>query len=664
MVVAPLSIEAGPQVQKIIQGIGRTEDIKFSPNNGRIAVIDFLAQNVFVFRVDISFLAETPRAVVRSYAILSSPCLRYPHGLCFLDDSYLVVANRKGDVSIFRLPDMDLDRPEPEASPLCTISAKQHFRTKVRSPGSIDSYQLGAREYRILVCNNYEHTVTSHRLNVDGSTVHVRNDGVVLERGLQIPDGISISPDREWVAVSNHVQGQALLYRNNERMNRQAGPTIVLQGIVCPHGIRFSKDGKRLFVADAASPYLHFFEAGDGWGAAPHELNSVRMMDDHTFFVGRYDSREGGIKGIDIDATGRILATTCRQRVLAFYDTMDLVGNVCTAEPEYMSELISERDQSLYSQRRRSLSQHDGTRVRAKAIWRTNRRRVLFQLRKGRLVTEMQQLRLKNIYSRQSVTHPAGPVLSLTSHGYRVETVFATIESIGRGTVKPSRMILWLDEPQVYHNLPDTLKRLRSRGLDIRLSENFGPHTKYFPYLELHEEFGRPLVTADDDILYPGDWLSRLTQAYRASPSSIHAFRVRRIQLNRRSFKPYTEWNLATTTYPSHLGFITGVSGVIYPPQFLHVLKEQGRGFEDCCPGADDIWLTVNALRAGFKIAQVDKSARLFRKIPGSQRDRLFDSNVVLGENHRQLMTTFSDQDLWALRSYLLGESKGRAEEK
>ena len=104
-------------------------------------------------------------------------------------------------------------------------------------------------------------------------------------------------------------------------------------------------------------------------------------------------------------------------------------------------------------------------------------------------------------------------------------------------------------------------------------------------------------------------------------------------------------------TRPSHLNFITGVSGVIYPPDYLRYLKGHGTEFTRCCPHADDIWLTAVALRGGFKIAQLDPKPRLFATIPGSQSKRLYDLNVVLGENQVQLMATLSKADLALLGS-------------
>src|ERR1700691_1503154 len=108
------------------------------------------------------------------------------------------------------------------------------------------------------------------------------------------------------------------------------------------------------------------------------------------------------------------------------------------------------------------------------------------------------------------VTAPGGPVVSMTSYGRRIRTAYLAIESIAWGDVRPSRLILWLDDHTAFNNPPATIRCLMKRGLEVKLCEDYGPHKKYYPYLQSLETFESPLVTADDDILYPTYWLKHL----------------------------------------------------------------------------------------------------------------------------------------------------------
>ena len=117
-----------------------------------------------------------------------------------------------------------------------------------------------------------------------------------------------------------------------------------------------------------------------------------------------------------------------------------------------------------------------------------------------------------NLVSRSRLAGGPGPVVSLTTYGTRIRWSHLAIESIARGSLTPSRTGLWLDDEAAFARLPRPLRRLRRRGLEIRLSENLGPHTKYFPFIEASDSFTGPLVTADDDTIYPRFWLERLAQ--------------------------------------------------------------------------------------------------------------------------------------------------------
>ena len=114
-----------------------------------------------------------------------------------------------------------------------------------------------------------------------------------------------------------------------------------------------------------------------------------------------------------------------------------------------------------------------------------------------RLRADMRWLMLCNRFRWSAVAGGnSGPVVSLTTYGKRVQAVYLAIESIARGSALPSRLILWIDDPALYANLPPTLLRLKRRGLEIRYCKNFGPHKKYYPYVESQRAFNAPLVTA------------------------------------------------------------------------------------------------------------------------------------------------------------------------
>lgn len=240
----------------------------------------------------------------------------------------------------------------------------------------------------------------------------------------------------------------------------------------------------------------------------------------------------------------------------------------------------------------------------------------------------------------------SGVVVTLTSHSGRVRHAFAAIESIGRGSFKPSRLILYLGRNHESQALPGSLNRLLARGLEVRFCDDVGPHTKYYPHLLAEPQLDIPLVTADDDKMMDADWLLTLMNRWRQEPELIHCFRAREIKLHEDRLGPYSTWPLCKSDQPSVLHFATGVSGVIYPPAFQQLLKTAGNAFRECCPRADDLWLHVIALRHGYRIRQVSQQSLEFPGIPGMSRYALRRVNVDAQGNDRQILNTYQADDI------------------
>ncbi|ENE0867780.1 glycosyltransferase family 2 protein [Klebsiella variicola] len=236
--------------------------------------------------------------------------------------------------------------------------------------------------------------------------------------------------------------------------------------------------------------------------------------------------------------------------------------------------------------------------------------------------------------------------VSLTTHGDRIASVHITIESILSGKVLPARIILWLDNENAIKNLPLSLVRLKDRGLEIKLSKNYGPHTKYFPYI-LERKHNDYLVTADDDIIYPKNWLFDLYSAAKTCSDVIVCHRAHEITFDERGkFKPYEEWNACSSIEKNIAFFATGVSGVIYPKNFLDHLYKAGDDFINKCPRADDVWLHYMAYLNNYKVMQLKKTSAHFLIVNNTQHLGLMNTNVLMSQNDSQILKTYSFKDM------------------
>lgn len=266
-----------------------------------------------------------------------------------------------------------------------------------------------------------------------------------------------------------------------------------------------------------------------------------------------------------------------------------------------------------------------------------------------RVRRSMRQLRNRNATSRESIVSSNGPVVSLTTHGLRLQTAFYSIESIGRGSLKPSRLMLWIDEKDSAVLRPPELQRLVARGLEIVVASNYGPHTKYYPYVMLNDRHTAAMVTADDDVIYPINWLDELNSAHKERPDCIHAMKVRRVEFRGSALAPYSTWRAASSVEPSSLNLGLGVSGVIYPPAFLDILNAAGDAFQAVSPRADDIWLHAVAVRTGFLVAQVNESPEGYPTVRGTFETSLMKTNVLANQNDTQIRATYTAHDIESL---------------
>src|SRR5690242_7578939 len=131
-----ICLSVAPAAQDAIRQIGRTEDIRFSPDNKRVATIGFRRGACLL--LDIEFVRENNEQIIQitGFVEIRSEALRGPHGLDFIDNDTLVVANRRGSIAVFDLPrERGLNRTcllEP-----ARVIRKAGIWRRVRWPGSV-----------------------------------------------------------------------------------------------------------------------------------------------------------------------------------------------------------------------------------------------------------------------------------------------------------------------------------------------------------------------------------------------------------------------------------------------------------------------------------------------------------------------------------------------
>ena len=320
-----IAFKANAAVRAALSAIGRTEDLRFSPDNRLLAIAGYARKRLLVLRIDIEAGSDGPDVTLHDFMELTSDDMSEIHGLDFIDDRTLAIANRDGLVAIFSLP-----REEPAGQSL-EISAIRRVKgrrlCKLNSPGSIAVRRESRGRVSLLVCNNYTHLVTRHVVN-RWLGYRTTSNQRLLERGLDIPDGIALSHDGRWIAVSSHGTQDVKLYRMSAPLGPGTEPAGVLQHAGYPHGVRFTSDDRHILVADAGSRMVHVY-AGDGdWSGHRAPARSATVLDEETFLRGRASPEEGGPKGLDIDRSDSVVAVTCEEQTLAFFALSSIFGGV------------------------------------------------------------------------------------------------------------------------------------------------------------------------------------------------------------------------------------------------------------------------------------------------------------------------------------------------
>lgn len=327
-------------VAAAIGRLGRTEDVQFSPAGDRLAVAGFNENRITIFGIEIDWEGDQPKLELSSALELESQTLDRPHGLCWIDDGTLMVANRKAWVDIFEVPSQQTFRVQ--SAPLRTLG--EEAADLLKTPGSVSVMPVGLDLFEVLICNNYVQDVSKHLIDARDNYALVASE-ILVRDDIDIPDGVAHSPSGRWFAVSNHGWHNVLVYRN-EDANR-SGDKAVLGGINYPHGVRFAADERTILVADAGAPFVHLFRSDGNWIGEIQPDQSVRVMSDECFKRGSNRPDEGGPKGLDLTRDGKLLVVSCEEQPFAFFDMRQVLGPLQPLSANAKSEVERARSALL-----------------------------------------------------------------------------------------------------------------------------------------------------------------------------------------------------------------------------------------------------------------------------------------------------------------------------
>lgn len=233
-------------------------------------------------------------------------------------------------------------------------------------------------------------------------------------------------------------------------------------------------------------------------------------------------------------------------------------------------------------------------------------------------------------------------IVTLTSYPARIKSVYKTVNSLLNQSIKPTKIILWLADSQFpgrESDLPESLIRLSSPLFEIKWCEDMKSYKKLIPALNQFKNFN--LVTADDDIIYPQDWLEKLYTAYLQTTSEkiIWCHRAHIIKSVGGTVEQYKNWDMKCyDTTPSVRVFCTTGGGVFFPRNcFDRYLPDD---YMELCPTADDIWFWGMLVLNGYKISVVKNPMRGLELNGAPQDEALWLKNIT-SQNDISLQNLF-----------------------
>ncbi|HBO22649.1 MAG TPA: hypothetical protein DD649_07150 [Providencia sp.] len=231
-------------------------------------------------------------------------------------------------------------------------------------------------------------------------------------------------------------------------------------------------------------------------------------------------------------------------------------------------------------------------------------------------------------------------VISLTSYFKRLKTLHITCESLLRQTLPPKKIYVWLSQEDVDKagGIPHKMKTLENRGVIIIIKkENIYSYKKLSYFNEIIDNKITHILTADDDIIYPRYWSSKLIET-SIKNNCVSCFRGHNFEIENDEFN-YNKFinNNTSKNKPSFNLIPTGCSGISYPIAALNNIIIDKKLFLSLAPQADDLWYKASSLLNNYKCSRVEKENIHFPILLSSIKDSLYSSNVFENRNNIQL---------------------------
>lgn len=232
-------------------------------------------------------------------------------------------------------------------------------------------------------------------------------------------------------------------------------------------------------------------------------------------------------------------------------------------------------------------------------------------------------LKLGIIRQRNSV----GCVISLTSYPERIKSLNIVLKCLINQSVRVQEIRVYIDAGNE-EKFGILINRYKPYGVKfISCDEALRSYTKLIPILK--EVYAIPIISVDDDVLYSKTMVEELWNFHEFFPTCAIGHRGVLRPLDSSLETTYKRWPEAKYSgNPTNSVLLTGMAGILYPPNSFHEIVLDSVMFKKLAPTADDLWFNYCLRKRGTKSFLIaNKNGDPF-SIKGSQSSALWMKNV------------------------------------
>ena len=207
-----IDLDIPDSIKIVLNKLGRTEDLSFSPDHRKLALVGYLFNRILILDIKFSEKKDKRQFVISNYLEICSSSFNNPHGVAWINNKTIVVANRLGGAFLLALPNKSKSKDQKRVwlTPFRTLPPLTAEHT---SADCVTAHAIGKGFYEILLCSNNGHYISSHLIDTR-QDFHVERSCILLKRRINVPDGVALSDNKAWIAISNHDNHTVFIYKN------------------------------------------------------------------------------------------------------------------------------------------------------------------------------------------------------------------------------------------------------------------------------------------------------------------------------------------------------------------------------------------------------------------------------------------------------------------